>query len=556
MDQDALEHQGTRDRSRGKTVAIVFALCLALFLAALDTVLITTALPSIAKIFNISDSGYAWVGSAYLLTNAASVPFWGKISDIFGRKPILMLANAIFIAGSLISALSNSLCTLIAGRAVQGLGGGGIVILVNICVGDLFSLRERGLIYGIVGAVWATASALGPVLGGAFTEKVSWRWCFWLNLPTDGIAAGVLLLFLDIHNPKTPLVEGLRSIDWLGTITIAGGTIMFLLGLQFGGIEYPWSSSIVICLIIFGVITLGIFFTTQFKLSPSPIMPFSIFGQISNLSALAVCFFDAFVFNSVAYFVPLYFQTVLHATALQAGTWMLALAVPLALFSASAGWIMEKTGRYLELLRGGLFLMTVGLGLCISFPTYISWARIICFLVIIGIGFGPNFHAPLIALQTHLKPEHVGAGTATFGFIRMLAGACGVVLGQVVFQGQMQGHFTSLIAEGVPKSEAERLTKGSAISAAGEKYVGAANNTEWAPAVRQAEAESFSMMWILYTVASAMGLLVSLGIRKAKLSREHTEFKTGIAKDDSKTQTTDVDSYTTAEKPASGNESV
>lgn len=128
-------------RSKGKNIALVSALCLAIFLAALDTVLITTALPTISAEFSITDAGYAWVGSAYLLTNAASVPFWGKISDVFGRKPIILLANAVFLVGSLISALSKDLTMLVAGRAVQGLGGGGIVILVNICVGDLFSLR-------------------------------------------------------------------------------------------------------------------------------------------------------------------------------------------------------------------------------------------------------------------------------------------------------------------------------------------------------------------------------------------------------------------------------
>jgi hypothetical protein len=354
-------------------------------------------------------------------------------------------------------------------------------------------------------------------------------------VPADGVAALVLLFFLDVHNPRTPLLEGLQSVDGLGAMTIAGATIMLLLGLQFGGIQYPWASATVICLIIFGVLTFGIFFATQFKLSPSPIMPLGIFGRISNLSALAVCFFDAFVFNSVAYFVPLYFQTVLGASPLQSGTWMLALAMPLALFSASAGWIMEKTGCYLELLRGGMLLMTVGLGLCINFPSYISWPRIITFLFIIGVGFGPNFHAPLIALQTGLQPKDVAAGTATFGFIRMLAGASGVVLGQVIFQGQMRGHYASFVAAGVPRSEAERLAKGSAVVAgnAGSNSGSLPDVAVWAPAVRQAKTDSFGKMWILYTVFSALGLLASLGIRKAKLAREHEEFRTGLANNES-----------------------
>lgn len=142
MDEESVDNSVSNvTMSRGKKIAIVSALCLAMFLAALDTVLITTALPSIAQVFHIPDAGYAWVGSAYLLTNAASVPFWGKVSDVFGRKTILMFANAIFLAGSLISALAKNFDMLIAGRAVQGLGGGGIVILVNICIGDLFSLR-------------------------------------------------------------------------------------------------------------------------------------------------------------------------------------------------------------------------------------------------------------------------------------------------------------------------------------------------------------------------------------------------------------------------------
>ena len=167
------------ERSKGKIALIMTALGMAVFLAALDVTIITTALPTISEYFH-SAAGYTWIGSAYLLGNASSVPLWGKISDIFGRKPILIVANLLFLIGSLIAALSNSIGMLIAARAIQGVGGGGLVTLVNICISDLFSLRRRGAYFGIIGGVWALASAIGPVIGGVFTEKVSWRWCFYI----------------------------------------------------------------------------------------------------------------------------------------------------------------------------------------------------------------------------------------------------------------------------------------------------------------------------------------------------------------------------------------
>jgi predicted MFS family arabinose efflux permease len=156
---------------------IMLSLCMALFLAALDVTIITTALPTIAGVFKASSASYTWIGSAYLLANAASVPLWGKLSDIWGRKPIILVANIVFMVGSLVAALSQSVGMLIGGRTIQGIGGGGLIILVNICISDLFSMRERAKYFGIVGMTWAIASAVGPVLGGIFTEKVSWRWC-------------------------------------------------------------------------------------------------------------------------------------------------------------------------------------------------------------------------------------------------------------------------------------------------------------------------------------------------------------------------------------------
>ena len=162
---------------RARIAVIMLSLCIALFLAALDMTIITTALPSIAGHFATSTANYTWVGSAYLLACAASVPLWGKLSDIWGRKSVILLANVVFLVGSLLCGVSVSIGMLLGGRAVQGIGGGGLIILVNIVISDLFSMRERPKYFGLVGMTWALASAVGPVIGGVFTEKVSWRWC-------------------------------------------------------------------------------------------------------------------------------------------------------------------------------------------------------------------------------------------------------------------------------------------------------------------------------------------------------------------------------------------
>jgi len=288
------------EKSKGKVAIIMLALMLAVFLAALDVTIIATALPTISEDFH-STAGYTWIGSAFLLGNSASIPTWGKVSDIFGRKPMLLAANVIFMVGSLVAALANSIGMLIAARAIQGIGGGGLIILVNIIIGDLFSLRNRGAFYGLIGAVWAIASSIGPIIGGAFTQEVTWRWCFYINLPLDGIALFILFFFLDLKTPKTPLWDGLKAIDYVGSLTIVGGTLLFLFGLQYGGVSHPWDSAEVLCLIIFGVFTWVLFGIWEWKFAKYPIMPMQLFGSVTRGATLAVVFFHGFVFIAGTY---------------------------------------------------------------------------------------------------------------------------------------------------------------------------------------------------------------------------------------------------------------
>lgn len=385
-------------RTQLETTLIVVALASALFLAALDVTIVTVAIPTIAEQFN-STAGYTWIGSAYLLANAAAAPVWGKISDIWGRKPILLCAVAVFWIGSLLSAVSVSMAMLIVARAIQGIGGGGIIILVNICISDLFSMRRRGVYFGIMGMVWAVAGGVGPIIGGVFTDKVTWRWCFYVNLPISGVGMLILTFVLKLQNPRTPIRAGLAAVDWLGVVTIVGGTLMFLLGLEFGGVTFPWDSPTVVCLIVFGVLVSGLFVIVEWKVAKYPIIPMRLFRVRSNVASLAASACHGFVFISASYYLPLYFQAVLGASPLLSGVYVLPFTISLAVVSSATGIFIRKTGKYLPCIIFGMAVMTLGFGLFLDLGPKANWARIVLFQLVAGIGVGPNFQSPLISLQ-------------------------------------------------------------------------------------------------------------------------------------------------------------
>lgn len=287
-----------------------------------------------------------------------------------------------------------------------------------------------------------------------------------------------------------------------------------------------------ISLLVIGSLFYLLFPFTQWSVERrggSPIMPLRIFKDISNLSALGVCACDALVFNSVAYFLPLYFQIVLAKSPSTAGLYMLAVAIPLALVSFASGFVIEKTGRYLEVLQAGLAVMTIGVGLLIDFNTHTDFGKIIAFLVVIGVGFGPNFHAPMIALQKRIQEADIATGIGAFGFVRMVSGAIGVVVGQVVFQALMRPHLSDFLHVGISRDFAERLAGGNAISEAPTVTRLPSVQRE---TVREGMTDALRATWITYTVVSAVGLLISFGIHKGKLSNGTDAPKTTEKKGD------------------------
>lgn len=415
---------------------------------------------------------------------------------------------------------------LIAGRALQGTAAGGVMQLVAITISDIFSIRHRALYLSSMGLVWVLAGTTGPLIGGAFSEYVSWRWCFWINLPVCGITFVVILLFLDVHNPRTKLNDGLKAVDWFGTFSILAVTLLILLGLDFGGVTFPWDSPKVICLIVFGTVMIGFFLYSEKRLAKYPLVFLDAFKGWSNNAIVILAFTHSMVSFGAEYYLPLYFQSVKQASPLQSGLFLLPMIITSAIVDVLSGVFMHQIGRYREPIWAGTLLMTLGSGLYTMFGTDTTLGTLIGFQIIFGIGISLLFQTPTIALQNNVSQVDTAAATATLSFIRYLGASLSTVLGGVVFQNSMAAQASALAASGLSKSELEALSGYQAAANVG--IVGSIDNPAQRRAVEDAFAWSVRNMFIMYTCIAAVGLVASAFIKQRHMSTEHTETKTGI----------------------------
>ena len=333
-----------------------------------------------------------------------------------------------------------------------------------------------------------------------------------------------MLLVLKLHNPRTPVRKGLAAIDWLGSALIIGATLQLLFGFEFGGVTYPWKSVTVIALIVFSIITFAVAFLVEKYYAEYPVIPLRLFKSGRNIAAFGVCFVHGIVFISGSYYLPLYFQAVVGASSLLSGAYLLAYALSLSFVSAGIGIWMKKTGQYLPPIVFGMLFLTLGFGLFIDLGSRVNWAKIVIYQIIAGIGVGPNFQSPLIALHSGLEPRDIAAGTSTFQFIRQLGTSISIVIGGVVFQNGMQRQYPTLLAELGPKL-ADQLSGGNAAANVG---LVASLTGEQGRVARDAFWNSLRDMFIVFTAISAAGLLISPFVGRRKLSKEHTEHKTGL----------------------------
>jgi EmrB/QacA subfamily drug resistance transporter len=412
----------------GRILAIYAGLMVALLLAALDQTIVATALPRV-----VSDLGgisqYSWVFTAYMLGSTVTVPLYGKLGDVHGRKPLFIVAIVIFLLGSALCGAAQNMWELVVFRAVQGVGAGGLFPLTLAMVGMIVPPRDRGRYQGLIGSVFAGASILGPLIGGFIVDNTTWRWIFYVNLPVGGLALAVILVTM----PRRPYRQE-HSIDWLGAGVLAAGTTALLLGLVWGGNRYPWASGEVIGALVAAGVLLVAFGLVEHRV-PEPILPFDLLRN-STVAASVACMalVGAAMFGTIS-FVPLFVQGVIGTSATSSGVVLTPLILGAVITSFISGQFVSRTGRYRPNTLFGPVVLGAGMLLLWRMDIHTTNGEAARNMVIAGIGLGAMMQIFVLSVQNSVARRAMGTATALTQFSRSIGSTLGVtVMGVLVNQ--------------------------------------------------------------------------------------------------------------------------
>jgi EmrB/QacA subfamily drug resistance transporter len=412
-----------------RTLIVLAGVALGMLLAALNQTIVATALPKIA-----ADLGglehYSWVFSAYMLGATITVPLYGRLSDIYGRRPFFLLAILVFATGSIVAGVAPNMEVLIAGRAVSGLGAGGLIPLAIAVIGDIIPPRRRGKWQGLLGAVFAASSVVGPTTGGWIADNTSWRWAFFVSLPLAAAAFIVVWLGFEARERHER-----HAVDWIGAGLLTAGAALGLLAAVWGGVEYPWASPQIVLLLAVAGVSLAIFVWWEQRVR-EPILPPALFADRTFSAAVAALFpVGAAMFGTIMY-VPLFMQGVLGASATSSGAVLTPLMLGVVTASVLAGQVVSRTGHYRPVLLTGPPLLALGFLLLMQLGPDSSPGAVTRDVILVGLGIGLMMQTFVVAVQNAVPRRMIGIATASTQFFRSIGATVGVTaMGAIVTAG-------------------------------------------------------------------------------------------------------------------------
>ncbi|OJZ85201.1 hypothetical protein ASPFODRAFT_136968 [Aspergillus luchuensis CBS 106.47] len=516
-DRDEAIHLATEKKSF-RFFAIIAALALSGLLTSLEATITSTALPTITADLGGANL-YVWVVNGFYLTQTAFQPLFGQIADIYGRRWPMIISTATFTLGSGISGGASNIDMLNAGRLIQGIGAGGINVLIEIIVCDLLPLRERGRYLGLMFGLIAIGTTLGPLFGGLIVQYTTWRWVFYLNVPIGGAAMVTLFLFLRVKSDHTPdYLHRLKRIDWLGNTLFILSMISVLIALSWGGSQYPWSSFRVIVPLVLGFIGFAVFFLYEAfpKHCPNPTMPLHLFANRTSAMAFGLTFLHSLSAIAVMYFLPVYFQAVLAASPSRSGVQLLPTILFMIPAAITAGGLLSKLGRYRPIQHAGFAFMIIGFGLLTLLKDQASTGQWVGYQIPSAVGTGLALPVLLPAVQASLTEADTALSTSTWAFIRSF----GLIWGATIPTAAFNNRVNALLGRVGDSSVVEQLRDGKAYEAATKAFMDSITDEVTRAQVVSVYVDAIKTVWYVSMAFAGLAFLLVVVEKEIPLRRE------------------------------------